>query len=62
MTYPTKNTPTYTKPSRSDYVAGSAGKFDEGKFDVAKFDNPHNYTYYGIAPKNTTTYGQIPKS
>ena len=57
MANPTKNSTTYIKPSRSDYVADSTAKFSIARFGKARFGKDSDFTFYGKIKKNSTTYG-----
>lgn len=62
MANPTKNSTTYTQPSRGDYVATSAAKFGTAKFNVARFGKESDYTKYFKLTKNNETYTNPAKS
>ena len=54
-TKPAANTASFTKPKRSDFIAGA--KFDSGIFDKSKFDEPDtSFTDYTKPTRNTTAY------
>ena len=54
-TKPAANTASFTKPKRSDFIAGA--KFDTAIFDKSKFDEPNDaYTAYTKPTANSTAY------